>query len=129
MHFIYVKCTFNAFLREIACNFKKIMEASGDYSRKNSLFTKEQEIFIVEEFARNPSPKAVKNAFTRKYKSEINFRVLSNIQVNQFIRVRDRFQTRTRIQVRNSIPDSKLELEFEIELLIRTRTTRIRVRT
>ena len=71
---------------------KKIMEASGDYSpRTNSVFTKAQEIFIVQEFGKNPSPTAVKNAFTKKFKNEINFRVLSAIKLYQFTRVRDRF--------------------------------------
>ena len=61
-------------------------------SRSNSAFTKDQEIFIVEEFARNPSPKAVKNAFTKKYRDELGTFVLSKIKPKAFSRVNDRFK-------------------------------------
>ena len=61
-------------------------------SRSNSVFTNEQEIFIVEEFARNPSPKGVKNAFLKKYRSQMGPATISKISPKSFVCVRDRFQ-------------------------------------
>ena len=61
-------------------------------SRSNSVFTNEQEIFIVEEFVRNPSPKGVKNAFLKKYMSQMGPATISKISPNSFVRVRDRFK-------------------------------------
>ena len=61
-------------------------------SRSNSVFTNEQEIFIIQEFARNPSPQGVKNAFLKKNRSQMGPATISKISPKSFVRVRDRFQ-------------------------------------
>ena len=60
--------------------------------RQNSTFTVEQEVFIVEQFAILKSPKAVKNAFVKKYKGAENSRKLWKLHLSAFQRVYDRFK-------------------------------------
>ena len=67
------------------------MDNSGDKARINAAFTNHQEIFIIKEFSKNPSPQAVKNAFLKEYRKEINPKKISNMKLYQFQRVWDRF--------------------------------------
>ena len=60
--------------------------------RKNSTFTTEQEVFIVEQFAILGSPKAVKTAFIRKFRTSTNVKNLYKIQAHHFKEVYDRFK-------------------------------------
>ena len=60
--------------------------------RKNSVFTTEQEVFIVEQFAILSSPKSVKTAFIRKFRTSKNVKDLYKIQPHQFKEVYDRFK-------------------------------------
>ena len=59
--------------------------------RKNAVFTKEEEIFIIEQFAILKSPTAVKRAFIRKYKDSKKYHWLMNLKPTQFQRVNARF--------------------------------------
>ena len=60
--------------------------------RKDSTFTSDQETFIIEQFAVLRSPKAVKTAFIKKYRTTQNVKQLYKLQLVQFQRVYDRFK-------------------------------------
>ena len=60
--------------------------------RKNSTFTKTEEIFIVEQFAKLKSPKAVKNAFVKQFKGEKNSRWLWKLRPQRFTEIYERFK-------------------------------------
>ena len=60
--------------------------------QKNATFTKTEEIFIVEQFSKLKSPKAVKNAFVKKFKGEKNSRWLWKLRPQRFTEVYERFK-------------------------------------
>lgn len=83
-------------------------EIEGEKSpRKNSTFTTDQEVFIVEQFAILGSPKAVKTAFIKKYRTSTNVKTLYKIQPNQFKSVYDRFRKHGIAQKTHVDPNSR----------------------
>ena len=60
--------------------------------KKDSTFDSEQETFIIEQFVILRSPKAVKTAFIKKYRTSQNVKQLYKLQLTQFQRVYDRFK-------------------------------------
>ena len=58
---------------------------------ENSTFTKDQEIFIIEQFSIFKSPTAVKRRFLAKFRDTLNFNWLKSLQPKNFQRVYDRF--------------------------------------
>ena len=64
----------------------------ADKRQKNSVFTREQEIFIVEQFVLLKSATKVKRAFTKKFKESVNSRWLWKLKPCRFKEVYQRFQ-------------------------------------
>ena len=70
----------------------KKKEKTPEKARANSPFTKDEEIFIVEQFAILKSEKAVKRAFIKRFKGEKNSRWLWKLNPTSFTRVYERFK-------------------------------------